>query len=51
VLKKKRNKNGTWNVQSMHAGKIHFEMEKGGKPSRWNTLMAIRVMKYFGIFF
>jgi len=49
VLLKKRNKNGTWNVQAKHAGQVHFEMEKAGKPSRWNTLRALRVLKHFNI--
>ncbi|MBQ4819688.1 hypothetical protein [Aquimarina sp. MMG016] len=49
VLQKKRKKNSTWNVQSKHPGKVHFEMEKAGKPSRWNTLKALRVLKYYKI--
>ncbi len=47
VLNKKQNKEGTWNVQAKHPGKLHFEMEKAGKPSRWNTLRALRVFNYF----
>jgi hypothetical protein len=49
VLLKKRNKDQTWNVQAKHPGQVHFEMEKSGKPSRWNTLRAMRVWKHFGI--
>ena len=49
VILKKRNKDGTWNVQAKHPGAQHFEMEKAGKPSRWNTLRALRVLKHFGI--
>lgn len=44
VLQKKKNKNGTWNVQAKHVGQTHFDMEKAGKPSRWNTLRALRVL-------
>lgn len=47
VLESKRNKDGTWNVQAAHPGKVHFTMEKAGKLSRWNTLRAMRVLKYF----
>ena len=47
VLLKKRSKDGTWNVQSKHPGQVHFEMERAGKPSRWNTLRALRVLKHF----
>jgi hypothetical protein len=49
VLLKKQNKDGTWNVQAKHTGQTHFDMEKAGKPSRWNTLRALKVMKHFGI--
>lgn len=48
-LLKKRNKDGTWNVQAKHPGQVHFEMEKAGKPSRWNTLRALRVLEHFKI--
>ena len=47
VLKSRRNKDGTWNLQAAHAGQVHFNMEKAGKPGRWNTLRALRVMKHF----
>ncbi|WP_281541220.1 hypothetical protein [Maribacter aestuarii] len=49
VLLQKRNKDGTWNVQAKHPGRTHFDMEKAGKRSRWNTLRALRVLKHFGI--
>ncbi len=47
VLLKKQNKDATWNLQAKHPGKEHFEMEKTGKPSRWNTLRAMRVLAHF----
>jgi len=43
----KRNKEGTWNMQAAHPGQVHFTMEKAGKPSRWNTLRAMRVLKHY----
>lgn len=49
VLLEKRNKDGTWNLNAKHPGQVHFVMEKAGKPSRWNTLRALRVLKHFGI--
>ena len=49
VLIKKRNKDGTWSQQAKHPGQIHFEMEKAGRPGRWNTLRAMRVLNHFGI--
>lgn len=47
VLRNKRNKEGTWNLAAQHPGKVHFEMEKAGNPSRWNTLRALRVLKFY----
>jgi len=49
ILLEKRNSSGTWNVQAKHPGQVHFEMEKSAKPSRWNTLRALRVFKHFGV--
>ena len=47
VLIKKRKKNKRWLLQSKHPGQTHFDMEEAGKPSRWNTLRALRVLKHF----
>ncbi len=49
ILMKKRRKDGTWPVQAKHAGKVHFDMEQTGGPSRWNTLRVLRVLKHFGV--
>ena len=49
VLEEKRKKTGLWNMQAAHPGDVHFTMEKAGKPSRWNTLRALRVLKHFNI--
>ena len=49
-LLKKRNPNGTWNMQAKHPGEVHFEMEKAGQKSRWNTLRALRVLKQYEAF-
>jgi hypothetical protein len=47
VLLKKRRVDNKWPVQARHPGQTHFDMEKTGKPSHWNTLRALRVLKYF----
>jgi len=47
IIKAKRRKDGTWPLQARHPGKVHFNMEQPGKPSRWNTLRALRVLKHF----
>lgn len=48
VLKKKRGNDNKWPVQAKHPGQVHFDMEKTGVASRWNTLRAMRVLKHFG---
>lgn len=47
ALKNKRNASGTWDMQAPHPGQTHFTMEEAARPSRWNTLRALRVMKKF----
>lgn len=47
VLQKKQTKKGIWKLQAAHPGQVHFNMEKAGKPSRWNTLRVLRILKYF----
>ncbi len=46
-IDQKRNKNGTWNLSAKYAGQVHVEMERAGKPSRWNTLRALRVKRRY----
>lgn len=49
VLKTKRNTRGTWNLNTPHAGQVHFTMEKAGSPSRWNTLRVLRVFRKYNL--
>ncbi|MGH8914323.1 MAG: hypothetical protein ACRDZM_07390 [Acidimicrobiia bacterium] len=47
VIEDKRRNDGSWTLQGRHPGKEHFAMEEGsGKPSRWNTLRALRVLRW-----
>lgn len=46
VLLAKRRTDGVWPLQHRHTGKVWFDMEKHGGPSRWNTLRALRVMRW-----
>ncbi|KIS28917.1 hypothetical protein TV39_01975 [Arthrobacter sp. SPG23] len=35
-------------LENTHPGRIHFALEDGdGRPSRWNTLRALRVLQWF----
>jgi hypothetical protein len=47
LLLAKRRKDGTWALQNRHSGDTHFELEKVGQPSRWNTLRALRVLRWW----
>lgn len=47
VVLKKRTKKGCWVLQNRHPGRTFFELEAVGKPSRWNTLRALRVLKWY----
>jgi hypothetical protein len=47
ILRAKRQPDGTWLLENAHPGKVHFELEEGdGRPSRWNTLRALRVLEW-----
>jgi hypothetical protein len=46
VVESKRRSDGRWPVQNRHPGREHFSMETPGKPSRWNTLRALRVLDW-----
>lgn len=48
LLRSKRRPDGTWLLENTHPGRIHFAMEDGdGHPSRWNTLRALRVLRWY----
>jgi phage tail protein X len=43
----KRDEDGRWTLENTHMGPTHFEMEgPDGFPSRWNTLRAMRVLRW-----
>jgi hypothetical protein len=47
LVYKKRRRDGRWPLQNRHPGRAFFEMEKVGRPSRWNTLRALRVVRWW----
>ncbi len=48
VLRDKRLPDGTWPLENTHPGKVYFTFEDGdGRPSRWNTLRALRVLDWY----
>ena len=47
LLHKRQRNDGFWPVQNRHSGREFFQMEKTGGPSRWNTLRALRVLRWW----
>ena len=47
IVRSKQKNDGKWLVQEKHKGAVHFDMEKTGSPSRWNTLRCLRVLDHF----
>ena len=48
LLRSKQQPDGTWLLENTHPGKVHFALEDGdGRPSRWNTLRALRVLRWY----
>ncbi|MGQ9506862.1 MAG: hypothetical protein ACUVTB_03255 [Candidatus Bathycorpusculaceae bacterium] len=49
VLLQKRKSGGVWILESAPTGRMHVNIEVKGKPSKWITLMALRVLKRLGL--
>jgi hypothetical protein len=48
IVRSKQQPDGTWLLENTHPGKVHFALEDGdGQPSRWNTLRALRVLRWY----
>ena len=47
LLQKKQKKDGLWYLNSGMSGRKYFDLESAGQPSRWNTLRALRVLKWW----
>jgi hypothetical protein len=47
LVREKQQADGTWLLENTHPGPVHFALEDGdGRPSRWNTLRALRVLRW-----
>lgn len=49
LILSKRDKTGRWRLEYAYAGKTWVDVEPRGKPSKWVTLRAMRVLKGGGI--
>lgn len=48
LVRSKRRPDGRWPLDRVHPGRVHFAIEDGvGEPSRWNTLRALRVLRWW----
>jgi hypothetical protein len=48
VVRGKQQPDGTWLLEDTYAGAVHFPLEDGdGRPSRWNTVRALRVLRWY----
>lgn len=47
IVRSSRLQDGRWSLQHEFKGKTYFELERRSEPSRWNTLRALRVLKWW----
>ena len=48
LVASKRDGDGRWPLETRYPGKMPVEMDEGeGRPSRWNTLRALRVLNWY----
>ena len=48
LVEAKRDSDGRWPLEIQHAGTMAVEVDEGqGRPSRWNTLRALRVLAWY----
>ena len=48
LVESRRDADGRWPLENPHADQLDFDVgERAGKPSRWNTLRAKRVLRWY----
>ncbi len=47
IVREKRTDEGTWKLENSLNGKMWADVEEKGKPSKWLTLTALRVLAHF----
>jgi hypothetical protein len=48
LVESKRDDDGRWPLETQYPGTLPVELDEGeGRPSRWNTLRALRVLDWY----
>ncbi|HEV2441529.1 MAG TPA: hypothetical protein VGT07_03325 [Steroidobacteraceae bacterium] len=48
IVASKRDEQGRWSLETRYSGRMPLEIDEGeGRPSRWNTLRALRVVNWY----
>jgi hypothetical protein len=47
IVRSRQGDDGRWSLEYAYRGRRYFELERIGAPSRWNTLRALRVLKWW----
>jgi len=47
MVTERRRTDGRWVLQNRYPGRTYFDLETPGQPSRWNTLRALRVLRWW----
>jgi hypothetical protein len=47
IVRRAQDADGRWPLQNIYKGQTYFPLERVGAPSRWNTLRALRVLKWW----
>jgi hypothetical protein len=48
LVASRRGRDGRWPLEVRYAGEMPVEIDEGeGRPSRWNTLRALRVLSWY----
>jgi hypothetical protein len=47
VVRSKQQPDSRWLLDRLHPGRVFFDIEEVGAPSRWNTLRALRVLDWW----
>lgn len=48
LVASKRTKEGKWKMQNSYNDKMLFPIEEKGKPSKWLTLKALKILRFYG---